>query len=244
MKQIGTTKLSRLIALRFAQGDALGVHLTIGVLAMAIAIAIAIFSGIAVPVMNGSAALASFDHDIAQSLQQHAMPALTLLMLAVTHAHGVIGIGVLGALLCAWFWRKKAYYWLLTAMLVIPGGMLLNVVLKHVFMRTRPASQEALLTLATYSFPSGHTASATLFYGVIAAYLVCAARAMWVRSAIVAAALSMVALVGASRIYLGVHYFSDVLAASVEGCGWLAICITFMRIIEIRISGNARALRR
>ena len=242
MKQIGTTKLSRFIAVRFTQGNALGVHLAIGVLALAIAIAI--FASIAVPVMSGSAALASFDHDIAQTLQRHAMPALTLLMLAVTHAHGVIGIGVLGALLCVWFWREKAYYWLVTAMLAIPGGMLLNVVLKHVFMRTRPVSEEALLTLATYSFPSGHTASATLFYGVIAAYLVCAARRMWVRSAIVAAALSMVALVGASRIYLGVHYFSDVLAASVEGCGWLAICLTLMRIVEIRINDNARVLRR
>jgi membrane-associated phospholipid phosphatase len=238
MKQIGTLKLSRFIATRCAQGHEFGLHLTVGVLTLATAIAITIFASIAAPVMSGSAALGSIDHAVAQSLQRHAMPALTLLMLTVTHVHGVIGIGVMGALLCTWFWREKAYYWLLTAMLAIPGGMLLNVVLKHVFMRTRPASEEALLTLATYSFPSGHTASATLFYGVIAAYLACAARSVWMRSAIITAALLMVVLVGASRIYLGVHYFSDVLAATVEGCAWLAICITVMRIIDIRMSAN------
>ena len=47
-----------------------------------------------------------------------------------------------------------------------------------------------------------------------------------VRAAIIAAAVLMVALVGASRIYLGVHYASDVLAAVAESCGWLAVCIT------------------
>jgi undecaprenyl-diphosphatase len=63
-------------------------------------------------------------------------------------------------------------------------------------------------------------------YGVIAAYLACLTPRFGVRAAIVAGAVLMVALVGASRVYLGVHYASDVLAAIFESCGWLAVCIT------------------
>jgi membrane-associated phospholipid phosphatase len=234
MKQRATTTLRRWIAARCSPENAFGLHLTLGMLVLMIAVAI--FASVAVHVMGGSATLASIDRDVGQWLQGHAAPALTLLMLVITHLHGVTGITVLGLLLCAWFWREKAHYWLLTAILAIPGGMLLNVLLKHVFMRPRPASDEALLALATYSFPSGHTVAATLFYGVLGVYLVRAVRSLWLRSAIIAAALLMVMLVGASRIFLGVHYFSDVFAAVVEGCGWLAISLTVIRILDMRMA--------
>ncbi|WP_395406963.1 phosphatase PAP2 family protein [Pseudoduganella sp. UC29_106] len=83
---------------------------------------------------------------------------------------------------------------------------------------------EPLLTLATYSFPSGHTVAATLFYGLLACYLVMRGR-RWLP---VAGATLMVLLVACSRMYLGVHYLSDVLAAVAEGVAWLAICVTGM----------------
>jgi undecaprenyl-diphosphatase len=104
--------------------------------------------------------------------------------------------------------------------------MLLNLLLKYTFARARPGSGDAILTLTTYSFPSGHTAASTLLYGIIGAYLVGLSPRYGVRGAIIAAAVLMVALVGASRVYLGVHYASDVFAAVFESCGWLALCIT------------------
>ena len=85
---------------------------------------------------------------------------------------------------------------------------------------------EPLLTLSTYSFPSGHTLGATMFYGVLAAYLVCVVPRWRVRTLVVLGACTMVALVALSRVYLGAHFLSDVLAAMLEGCAWLAVCIT------------------
>ena len=117
--------------------------------------------------------------------------------------------------------------WLLTLLMAVPGGMLLNVLLKSVFQRARPHFDDPLLILDSYSFPSGHTVAATLFYGVLAAYLISLPGMRWGRR--LAAALSavlMVALVALSRVYLGVHYLSDVLAGAAEGCAWLTVCVT------------------
>ena len=68
--------------------------------------------------------------------------------------------------------------------------------------------------------------AATVFYGVLACYLWTQARSPAERAALVVGALLMVALVAFSRVYLGVHYLTDVLAAVAEGLAWLAICVT------------------
>ena len=116
----------------------------------------------------------------------------------------------------------------------VPGGMLLNVALKHVFQRARPVFEDPLVTLATYSFPSGHTMAATCFYGLLASYLVIA-RPVWsVRLGTVAACVVMVLLVAFSRVYLGAHYVSDVLAAMAESVAWLAVCITAISTLRRR----------
>jgi undecaprenyl-diphosphatase len=155
-------------------------------------------------------------------------------MLFVTHWNGIAGSSVMGALLALWFWRRRAHYWLIACLIAVPGGMLLNVVLKHVFRRARPTLDDPLLSLLTYSFPSGHTAAATVFYGLLACYGVRRAHAWGARATIVLAAVAMVMLVALSRMYLGVHYLSDVLAAAAEGAAWLAICITAISTLHRR----------
>jgi membrane-associated phospholipid phosphatase len=94
-------------------------------------------------------------------------------MLFVTHWHQQAGILLMTLLLALHLRARRASYWLLALMLAVPGGMLLNVLLKYTFQRARPRFDEPLLTLASYSFPSGHTSGAMLFYGLLAAYLVC-----------------------------------------------------------------------
>jgi undecaprenyl-diphosphatase len=115
---------------------------------------------------------------------------------------------------------------MLTLLLAVPPGMLLNVLLKHSYQRARPSFDVPLLTLPTFSFPSGHTLAATVFYGVLACYLWPQARNAIQRTAVVLGAVLMVALVAFSRMYLGVHFLTDVLAAVAEGLGWLAVCVT------------------
>jgi membrane-associated phospholipid phosphatase len=223
------------IAARFSAAGAFGLHLTAGLALMLLAAWL--FGAIASDVVAGRA-ITVLDVQLAQWLHQPAHDGFTRTMLVVTHIHSQAGTGLLAVLLALYFYRRRLHYWLLALALTVPGGMLLNVLLKYTFQRARPAFAEPLLTLTTYSFPSGHTVSATLFYGILAAYLVCSTRHWPLRLLWVGCAGAMVALVGLSRMVLGVHYLSDVLAGVAEGCAWLAICITASSTLRRR-----RALR-
>lgn len=222
MNKNACPRLRQCLADRLAPEGRFGLQLTIG--ATVALVAAAVFAGIAAAVSayNGITLL---DARVAQWFHFHTHAALTDVMLIFTHLHDGIGVLMMAVLLALYFRFKKARHWQLTLALAVPGGMLLNVLLKHAFQRARPSFGDPLLALSTYSFPSGHALGATVFYGVLAAYL-CAGRTARARAAIVAAAAGMIALVGLSRLYLGAHYLSDVLAGVAEGSAWLAICMT------------------
>jgi len=188
--------------------------------------AAAAFEAIAGAALGPGARLAALDTTVAQWLHAHAGEPWTSLLLALSHLHSVAGIAFLSLLFAWYLWQRQARYWLLTLLLAVPPGMLLNILLKHSYQRARPSFDEPLLTLATYSFPSGHTLAATVFYGVLACYLWTRTRGVAQHGAVFAGAVLMVALVAFSRIYLGVHFLTDVLAAVAEGLAWLAICVT------------------
>ena len=166
------------------------------------------------------------DAQIANWFHAHATTPVTQFMLLVTDVHSTFGILALCLLFAFHLIRAKALDWLLKVVVAVPVGMLLNVALKHAFQRARPSFDDPLLTLTTFSFPSGHAAGATLFYGVLAAYLICKVKPWRWRIFIALLAVGMTALVGLSRIYLGVHYFSDVLAAVAASGVWLAFSLT------------------
>ena len=216
---------------RLSPEGAFGLHLTIG-LALLIAAAW-IFGDIAEDVVTHDD-ITVVDVWLSNWFHTHKDSAWTPIMFFITNVHDTIGILVMSFTLGAWLRWKRAHYWLLSLVLAVPGGMLLNLLLKYVFQRARPSFEEPLLTLATYSFPSGHTMGATVFYAVLASYLVWTLRRWKIGAAIIAAACLMVSLVALSRVYLGAHYLSDVLAAMVEGCGWVAICITASATLQRR----------
>ena len=187
-----------------------------------------LFGGIAEDVATGDP-LTLVDVLVANWLHVHATPAMTQLMLVITHAHGPNAILIFSGLVSVYLLSKRDWYWLAALIVVVPGGMLLNVLMKYAFQRARPHFDDPLLVLTTYSFPSGHVAGATLFYGLLSAYMV-ARIAQWRwRVAIVVLAFLIVVAVAVSRMYLGVHYLSDVLAAFAEGLAWLVLCLTALR---------------
>jgi undecaprenyl-diphosphatase len=104
--------------------------------------------------------------------------------------------------------------------------MLLNVGLKHLFQRPRPILDEPLVELVTYSFPSGHAVASTVFYGAACALVCTHVRSPALRVLAVGAAIAMVLLVTFSRVYLGAHYLSDVVAGVAVG---LASLLLFLR---------------
>jgi membrane-associated phospholipid phosphatase len=190
-----------------------------------------IFATIAADVMAG-AAITNVDVQLAHWFHSNATVPLTRLVIFFTHVHSTPGLLVLSAVFAVFLIRKRERFWLLTLTVAVPGGMLLNVALKHAFQRARPVFEEPLLSLGTYSFPSGHAAGSTVFYGMLAAYLICNLRLWRWRLLIAMSSVVLVSLVALSRMYLGVHYLSDVVAGIVESIGWLAFILTsvaFMR---------------
>jgi membrane-associated phospholipid phosphatase len=166
------------------------------------------------------------DVQLSNWLHKHASPPLTNAMFVITS----LGSTELASLIAVIFgiyllWRRRPY-WLAAAWLTVFGGMLLNRLLKFVFQRARPQFDDPILTLTSYSFPSGHTMTATVLYGFLAAFLVVRTKSWRQRVLVILAASLLIALVGFSRIYLGAHYLSDVLGALAEGLAWLALCLT------------------
>jgi membrane-associated phospholipid phosphatase len=106
--------------------------------------------------------------------------------------------------------------------LALGGAGVINALLKLVFQRPRP--ELAFVHLETYSFPSGHAAVATATFATLA--FVLGRRSGRGRTiAIAAAAIALIVLVGFSRLYLGVHYLSDVMAGTSFGLAWASLCL-------------------
>jgi membrane-associated phospholipid phosphatase len=120
--------------------------------------------------------------------------------------------------------RRRIYDWLVRLLVVLPGGMLFNVLLKLMFRRSRPVLDQPIVHTTSYSFPSGHTMAATLLYGFLVVFALSRVRSVFWRLAVFLSAGALVGLVGFSRIYLGAHYPSDVLGAFTAAVAWLALC--------------------
>ncbi len=207
---------------RLSPGSYLGLQLSA---AVAILLGASwLFGGIAEDVVTGDP-LTLVDAQLAQWLHMHADPQLTRFMLVVSHLHDPWVLSVVVLCLALVLLYKRNWAWLASVVLAIPGGMLLNILMKLAFQRARPTFDAPLLTLVTYSFPSGHAVAATLFYGVLATMLVTKTKSWALRSVVVLAAVAMVALVAFSRIYLGVHYLSDVLGGIAIAVAWMTLCV-------------------
>jgi membrane-associated phospholipid phosphatase len=213
----------RFLRARLSPEGYLGLHLTIGLLV--IVAAGWWFADIAED-MSRNAATRALDDSIESSFVVHATPLLTTISRVVTFFGSVgflssasVAIGVVLAI-------RRSFYRLLALALAASGGALLNIMLKHLFHRHRPVLENPLVTLSSYGFPSGHTMGATVFYGVLALIITYWMRSWSGRVLTGWLAAFVIALIGASRIYLGAHYFTDVIGAVAVGLAWLAFCWT------------------
>lgn len=123
--------------------------------------------------------------------------------------------------LVAWCLRHRALRSALFALLTTAGGKVLERTLKVVVGRERPTWNDPLATAADYSFPSGHAMGVTLVVGVLAVLLASRVPARW-RRPLLAVGAGWALLVAFSRIALGVHYLTDVVAGMLLGGAWLA----------------------
>lgn len=182
-----------------------------------------------------------FDMALAKALHSAATPTSTSVFLFISLFGGTIlfvwSAGV--ALILAWQRRWLAVImWLLT----IGGGQLLNTLLKAFFARPRPSFSDPLAVAQYYSFPSGHAMMSFIAYGMLAYVVVFMVRNPTVRLLVIFAASATIGLIGISRMTLGVHYFSDVIAGYAVGTLWLVTCIAAWRYVrQRRTPAEARA---
>ncbi|HET7857390.1 MAG TPA: phosphatase PAP2 family protein [Gaiellaceae bacterium] len=166
--------------------------------------------------------LVQWDVEFSRWLHDHSSPTLVSAFDVVTLAGNVALLALLTAGVALYLLRRgrpsEAAFLCLGAL----GIELLNPILKLVFHRPRP--ELAYVHLETYSFPSGHAAGAAAVYALALYLLAKHARTRW---QIVAAAgfVVLVALIGFSRLYLEVHYLSDVLAGTALGAAWASACL-------------------
>jgi membrane-associated phospholipid phosphatase len=212
----------------------LGIHLAIG--ALLLVAAAWLFGAIAEDVATGDR-LTVLDAVVAQWLHRHATAPLTQAMLVVSNLHSTVAIACYAALAAVALGRKRDWRRLVTVVVCVAGGLALNVLMKLAFHRARPVFDQPLLTLSSYSFPSGHVAASTIFYGLAVAWVFTRPTRWRWRALAVVGALAMVSLVAFSRMYLGVHYLSDVAAAFAEGVAWLAICLSALAAFWHRARG-------
>jgi membrane-associated phospholipid phosphatase len=224
-------KLKKFWQLRLSPKGFPGLYLT--VILLVLVAATWLFGAIAEDVATHDP-LTIIDARFSAWLHARAFEPVTRFMLLVTALHSMLSVTVMTLAGSTYLWVRRLRIWTLTLILAVFGGMLLNFLLKIVFVRPRPRFDNPILTLTTYSFPSGHTLMATVFYGTCCALVLSrASRWQWRALAILGAAL-LILLVGLSRIYLGVHYLSDVAAAIAEGLAWLAFCLIAVEAIRRR----------
>jgi undecaprenyl-diphosphatase len=206
---------------RLSPAGFLGLDLTTG--AIILIGASWIFGKIAEDVVTGDP-LTAVDREIAVWLHLHATPTLTEAMKFLSLLASLPVVTGICLFMAIYFVRERSRYHLLALLLTIPIGMLMNGMLKYAFHRSRPAWDDPILMIGSFSFPSGHAMAATLLYGFLAAFVVRKVQAWRWRVLVVLAAGLLIVLIGFSRLYLGVHYLSDVLAGMAAGAAWLALC--------------------
>jgi undecaprenyl-diphosphatase len=159
------------------------------------------------------------------ALQADPSPWVHAPMAFVSAVHGTLGLTLLSSVVVLVLWSLNDRPWAIVFATTMLGEALVNSGLKQIFMRPRPAFSAYAAELHSYSFPSGHSMAAAVFYGLLALWW-CDRLPSWqARVGVWAVAAAMTGWVGFSRIYLGAHFASDVVAGFAAGAAWLALML-------------------
>lgn len=204
---------------------------------LAAAAALVLFAWLGRSIMAG--VTPALDDQIRQAMHEMASSTITSIMRGASRYGGPAGLIPVGLVLALAFlargWRRGAVLVLVT----MAGAGLLDILLKLSFGRGRPSPFFDYPLPVSPSFPSGHALFAASFFGGLAVLVSHRVRHRLVRTAIWVAALAIIALVGVSRVYLGVHYPSDVLAGYAVATVWVAAVAFGDRLARHRRRGRA-----
>jgi undecaprenyl-diphosphatase len=204
--------------------------LPLGALLVAVA-ALFVFGWLSEEMLEGDTQ--KLDMFVRDSVHQHSAPGLTRLMQAFSFLGSVVTVTSLClVILAAFLYFRRTRMAALLGITMI-GMVVLDEALKLAFHRPRPVAFFGP-TPSSYSFPSGHAFGALCFYGVLAAILAPRVRGKIAKCAIWSVAVFLIAMIGFSRIYLGVHYPSDVIAGYAAGAVWVTAIGLLDRFLGVR----------
>ena len=212
--------------------DFLSLSLLLG---LAAAVGALIFFGwLADEVLEGETR--QFDEVTRNAIHQLASPLLTTIMRALSFVGSTLVLTIGTTIVVVRFallkWAREAILFAIT----MAGAGLLNVTLKLAFQRPRPVPFFDLPPPGSYSFPSGHALTSACFFGALAAILTARVKSRRVRVFLWVVCTLMFVLIGFSRIYLGVHHTTDVIAGFVAALIWILV----VRFVELQLARRRR----
>lgn len=180
-----------------------------------------------------------FDEFTRAAVHQLASPMLTTFMRGLSFIGSTIALSIGTTCAVVMFamrrWGREAKLFAITMI----GASLLNITLKLAFKRPRPVPFFNLSPPESYSFPSGHSLTSAVFFGALAAILSARIKSQRVRVTLWIVATTMFLLIGFSRIYIGVHHTTDVIAGFAAALIWILV----VRFVEMQLSRRKRRRR-
>ena len=198
-----------------------------------------IFGTLAAEVVEGDTA--KFDERLlmaarrADNLSVPVGPAWTLQVARdLTAFGGPVGLGLVTAVVAGYLALERRFGLLVFVLGSTVSGTVLGLFLKEIFHRARPQLVPYLTDISTASFPSGHSMLSSVAYLTMAALLARASSALHTKIYFLAVAVILIGLIGCSRVYLGVHYPTDVLAGWCVGSAWAILCCVVAHFVARR----------
>ena len=203
---------------------------TIGIVGLAICLLILFVVGkLAEEVLEGDTF--AFDTTFLLWLHHFASPKLDNLMLFLTNLGNPMTVVIVAGITVLLLWwrsyREEAKVFVLACL----GGLILNTGLKLFFSKPRPELWHRLISEKSFSFPSGHALGSMVLYGFVAYEL--ATHYPHLSKVIYSLTVILIAAIGISRLYLGVHWPTDIISGYGVGFLWLMICITMLKLQKL-----------
>ncbi|WP_167553213.1 phosphatase PAP2 family protein [Evansella clarkii] len=169
----------------------------------------------------------AFDLAVIELIQAPITDRMTELMTAITHVGSVPGLAIFAIAVALLVTAGKNYKEAVLYLAACGAGGMFNWLLKLLFQRERPQINP-LLEVTGHSFPSGHSMGTMVVYGLAVYLLLILVRRRWVKITGTILLIAGILLIGLSRIYLGVHYPSDVIGGFTAGAAWVLFCTAIL----------------
>jgi undecaprenyl-diphosphatase len=173
------------------------------------------------------------DQALADAIGMHLPRAALRFFSHVTHAGDPSTLIALAVVVAVLLWRAQQRVLVWGWLLALAGNAALNPSLKQIFERVRPLHDHGLAQATGFSFPSGHSSGAMVTYGMLAYLALRLLPSRWHVPAVMAA-IAIILTTACSRIFLQVHFASDVAAGLLSGAAWLTVCVLSLNHAERR----------